>query len=120
MSKFTALIMCILAAVYLCAGILAQPVAQDLAQSQAQAIQDYERHVQQLQQALQFLSREIQHAKKRSGCFLNGGMAHNCDLKDVVSAVDEAKYWGSYLSPGKRRWGALTPPASDLEFVQSE
>jgi hypothetical protein len=31
--------------------------------SQAQALQDYDRHVQQLQQALQFLSREIQHAK---------------------------------------------------------
>ncbi|XP_065351395.1 uncharacterized protein LOC135946877 isoform X1 [Cloeon dipterum] len=111
---------CILAAVYLCAGILAQPVAQQLAQSQAaQAIQDYERHVQQLQQALQFLSKEIQHAKKRSGCFLNGGMAHNCDLKDVVSAVDEAKYWGSYMSPGKRRWGPLSP-AVELELGQPE
>jgi hypothetical protein len=51
-------------------------------------------------------------------------MAHNCDLKDVVSAVDEAKYWGSYMSPGKRRWGGIIPnqqpPVSDLEFIQTD
>jgi hypothetical protein len=46
----------------------------------------------------------LQINRKRSGCLLNGGMAHSCDLKDVVSAVDEAKYWGSFMSPGKRRW----------------
>jgi len=41
-------------------------------------------------------------AKRRgSGCVFHGGLAHNCDYKDLVRAVDEADHWGSELSPGK-------------------
>ena len=30
-------------------------------------------------------------------------MSHNCDYKELVGAVDEANYWSSELTPGRRR-----------------
>ena len=39
--------------------------------------------------------------KRQGGCLFHGGLAHNCDYKDLVGAVDEADHWGSDLSPGK-------------------
>ena len=39
--------------------------------------------------------------RQGSGCLFHGGLAHNCDYKDLVGAVDEADHWGSDLSPGK-------------------
>ena len=33
----------------------------------------------------------------------HAGLAHNCDYRDVVGAVNEVSHWGSDISPGKRR-----------------
>jgi len=44
----------------------------------------------------------FQPAKRQGGCLFHGGLAHNCDYKDLVGAVDEADHWGSDLSPGKK------------------
>lgn len=38
-----------------------------------------------------------------SGCLFHAGLAHNCDYKDLVRAVDETDHWGSDLAPGKRK-----------------
>jgi len=42
-------------------------------------------------------------AKRQGGCLFHGGLAHNCDYKDLVGAVDETDHWGSDLSPGKKK-----------------
>ena len=39
--------------------------------------------------------------RKGGGCLFHGGLAHNCDYKDLVGAVDETDHWGSDMSPGK-------------------
>lgn len=41
-------------------------------------------------------------AKKRT-CYFNAGMSLNCDYKELVGAVDEANYWSSEQTPGRRR-----------------
>ena len=33
----------------------------------------------------------------------NAGLAHNCDYRDVVGAVNEMNHWGSDLAPGRRK-----------------
>jgi len=38
-----------------------------------------------------------------SNCLFNGGLAHNCDYRDVIASVNDMGHWGSALSPGKRR-----------------
>lgn len=48
-----------------------------------------------------------------SGCLFHGGLAHNCDYKDLVGAVDETYYWGSDLSPGKKKRKKREIPHSD-------
>jgi len=40
---------------------------------------------------------------KRGGCVLHAGLAHNCDYRDVIGAVNEMSHWGSEFAPGKRR-----------------
>lgn len=40
--------------------------------------------------------------RKRT-CYINAGMTHNCDFKDLVSAMNARKFWESSSSPGKRR-----------------
>merc|ERR1712226_1377449 len=37
-----------------------------------------------------------------SNCLFNGGLAHNCDYRDVIASVNDMGHWGSALSPGKR------------------
>ena len=39
--------------------------------------------------------------RQGGGCLFHAGLAHNCDYKDLVGAVDETDHWGSDLSPGK-------------------
>ncbi|XP_076304325.1 uncharacterized protein LOC143222153 [Tachypleus tridentatus] len=51
---------------------------------------------------LRDLDARLEKLQKRT-CFLNAGMSHSCDYKDLVSAVDEQKFWSSEHSPGKRR-----------------
>ena len=36
-----------------------------------------------------------------SGCLFHAGLAHNCDYKDLVGAVDETDHWSSDIAPGK-------------------
>lgn len=51
-------------------------------------------------------SRRTDQTRKRGGsssCLFNAGLAHNCDYRDVVGAVNEMNHWGSDLAPGKRR-----------------
>ena len=49
----------------------------------------------------QFNKKDFFRKRQGSGCLFHGGLAHNCDYKDLVGAVDEADHWGSDLSPGK-------------------
>ncbi|XP_022240750.1 uncharacterized protein LOC111085612 [Limulus polyphemus] len=48
------------------------------------------------------LDSRLENLQKRT-CFLNAGMSHSCDYRDLVSAVDEQKFWASENSPGRRR-----------------
>eukprot|EP00095_Tigriopus_kingsejongensis_P003432 maker-scaffold110_size354795-snap-gene-2.22 protein:Tk03432 transcript:maker-scaffold110_size354795-snap-gene-2.22-mRNA-1 annotation:"PREDICTED: uncharacterized protein LOC100906079" len=41
--------------------------------------------------------------KRRGSCLFHAGLAHNCDYRDVVGAVNEITHWGSANAPGKRR-----------------
>ena len=45
------------------------------------------------------------HNRKRrgggGGCMFHAGLAHNCDYKDLIGAIDETDFWGSDMSPGK-------------------
>ena len=41
--------------------------------------------------------------RKRTSCFINAGLSHNCDIRDFLGAFEENKYWNSFDSPGKRR-----------------
>ncbi|XP_076373148.1 uncharacterized protein LOC143257990 [Tachypleus tridentatus] len=47
----------------------------------------------------------LNNLQKRT-CFLNAGMSLSCDYKDLVSALDEQKFWASEYSPGRRRRSA--------------
>ena len=42
-------------------------------------------------------------SKRRGSCLFHAGLAHNCDYRDVIGAVNEASHWGSALAPGKKR-----------------
>ena len=33
----------------------------------------------------------------------HAGLAHNCDYRSLVKALDDVDHWNSYLSPGKRK-----------------
>ena len=52
---------------------------------------------------IQFITKidYIYRKRKGGGCLFHGGLAHNCDYKDLVGAVDETDHWGSDMSPGK-------------------
>ena len=52
---------------------------------------------------IQFITKTdyIYRKRKGGGCLFHGGLAHNCDYKDLVGAVDETDHWGSDMSPGK-------------------
>lgn len=52
-----------------------------------------------------FRSRQVEamRPKRRGSCMFHAGLAHNCDYRDVVGAVNEVSHWGSDISPGKRR-----------------
>merc|ERR1712156_10627 len=41
--------------------------------------------------------------RANTNCLFHAGLAHNCDFRDVISAVNEMSYWGSDLSPGKKK-----------------
>ncbi|TRY73958.1 hypothetical protein TCAL_11345 [Tigriopus californicus] len=41
--------------------------------------------------------------KRRGSCLFHAGLAHNCDYRDVVGAVNAITHWGSDSGPGKRR-----------------
>jgi len=41
--------------------------------------------------------------RANTNCLFHAGLAHNCDFRDVISAVNEMNYWGSDLSPGKKK-----------------
>ena len=56
--------------------------------------------------------------RKRGGsssCLFNAGLAHNCDYRDVVGAVNEMNHWGSDLAPGKRRKREAGSPVGILK-----
>ena len=44
----------------------------------------------------------VEPPRKRT-CYFNAGLSHSCDYKELVGAVDEANYWSSELTPGRRR-----------------
>jgi len=41
--------------------------------------------------------------RANTNCLFHAGLAHNCDFRDVISAVNEMSYWGSDLAPGKKK-----------------
>merc|ERR1711981_165661 len=41
--------------------------------------------------------------RANTNCLFHAGLASNCDFRDVISAVNEMSYWGSDLSPGKKK-----------------
>jgi len=41
--------------------------------------------------------------RANSNCLFHAGLAHNCDFRDVITAVNEMSYWGSDLAPGKKK-----------------
>lgn len=43
--------------------------------------------------------------RKRT-CYINAGLSHGCDYKDLVGAMAEKSYWDSLSSPGRRRRAA--------------
>jgi len=53
------------------------------------------------------LTSERQNKSKRegSGCMFHAGLAHNCDYKQMVRAIDEVDHWNSFMSPGKKKRG---------------
>jgi len=90
----------------------AVPVAEEISPNEMQEMLDYRKTLMFLQH---FLSK-AQHnptgnsspLRKRT-CYFNAGMSHNCDYKELVGAVDEANYWSSELTPGRRRRRSLAP-----------
>ncbi len=40
--------------------------------------------------------------RKRT-CYINAGMTHNCDFKDLISAMNARRFWESTHSPGRRK-----------------
>lgn len=47
-------------------------------------------------------ARPAQGIRKRT-CYINAGLSHGCDYKDLVGAMAEKNYWDSLNSPGRRR-----------------
>jgi len=41
--------------------------------------------------------------RANTNCLFHAGLASNCDFRDVISAVNEMNYWGSDMTPGKKK-----------------
>ncbi|CAG2103502.1 unnamed protein product [Medioppia subpectinata] len=42
-------------------------------------------------------------------CYINAGMNHNCDFKDLISAMNARRFWESTHSPGRRKRNIVRP-----------
>nr|UES72866.1 calcitonin A [Carausius morosus] len=74
----------------------------DLLAAHMKAIQQHRRTVQMLRDLLNEMDAGMATVQKRT-CYVNAGLSHGCDYKDVIRAIDEEKYWRSVNSPGRRR-----------------
>jgi len=84
----------------------AVPIAEEISANEMQDMIDYRKALIFLQQVLsnaqQTPTANRSPLRKRT-CYFNAGLSHNCDYKELVGAVDEANYWSSELTPGRRR-----------------
>lgn len=46
--------------------------------------------------------------RKRT-CYINAGMTHNCDFKDLLSAMNARRFWESQHSPGRKKRNTINP-----------
>ncbi|KAK8721787.1 hypothetical protein OTU49_012572 [Cherax quadricarinatus] len=53
------------------------------------------------------MTRDSQPDVKKRTCYINAGLSHGCDYKDLVGAMAEKNYWDSLNSPGRRRRRSL-------------
>ncbi|XP_054169348.1 uncharacterized protein LOC128966523 [Oppia nitens] len=66
-----------------------------------------------LRNVLDALDTKLEKFQKRN-CYINAGMNHNCDFKDLISALNARRFWESTHSPGRRKRHTLSP-----KFVKS-
>nr|QBX89032.1 diuretic hormone 31 [Nephrops norvegicus] len=53
--------------------------------------------------------------RKRT-CYLNAGLSHGCDYKDLVGATAEKNYWDSLSSPGRKKRSVPEPRLASLQL----
>ena len=64
-------------------------------------------------------SRMISLKTRKRTCYINAGMTHNCDFKELLSAVNARKFWESSHSPGRRKRSPLREYPTYLDIASA-
>ncbi|KAL7644050.1 UNVERIFIED_CONTAM: hypothetical protein RMT77_004862 [Armadillidium vulgare] len=56
---------------------------------------------------------------RKRNCYINAGLSHGCDYKDLIGAQTEKAYWDSTNSPGRRRRSLRQEPSDNLSSQQA-